>query len=101
MRAHVREKTGSAERFALSDVAYMYFHYRNGAIFYRIAERYTRMTVAACVEHDAIVWTLALTLTVGFLYPVYQVTFVVRLLIYQMYVRQVPLYLQQNLCHTR
>ena len=101
MRAHVREKTGSAKRLTLSDVAYMYFHYRNGAIFYGVAESYTRMTVTARVEHDAIVWTLALALAVGFLYPVYQVTFVVRLLIYQMYVRQVPLYLQQNLCHTR
>ena len=73
MRAHVREQALLPERFAFCNVAYMYFHYRYTAVLNGIAQRYTRVGVAARVEYDTKI------LVVGFLNPVYEVALMVRL----------------------
>lgn len=71
MRAHVREQALLPERFAFCNVAYMYFHYRYTAVLNGIAQRYTRVGVAARVEYDTNI------LVVGFLNPVYEVALMV------------------------
>ena len=73
MRAHVREQALLPEGLAFRNVAYMYFHHRYTAVLNGIAQRYTRVGVAARVEYDTNI------LVVGFLNPVYEVALMVRL----------------------
>ena len=92
MRAHVREKTCLAERFAGVYIADMYLYDGHLALFYRIAQRHTCVAVSARVED----YPLNIICS---LYPVYQVSLVVALAVRKMDIRPDSLDLQQNLCH--
>ena len=83
------------------NIAYMHLYDRHLALFDRIAERHGRVAVASCVEDDAfyIIKRSVTIFTISFLNPIYQVAFVVGLLIDEMHVGPISLDLQQNLCH--
>ena len=71
MRAYVREQACLPERLTLRDIADMYFYNGPFAVLYRIAQRHTRVTVSACVEHNSV--------ALEGLYLIDQIAFMVRL----------------------
>ena len=69
MRAYVRQQTHLPKRLTRFDIAYVHFYYRHLALFHRIPQRYTRMTISSGIQDNPV--------TFEGLYLINQVAFVV------------------------
>ena len=69
----------------------MYFNHRHVAVLHGIPQRHARVAVAAGIQHD--------TITFERLYLIYQIAFVIGLIVCKEDIRPALLNLQQNLCH--